>query len=79
MSCTNSQKEKAAILVIENKDENVVSIEAGKESERNKKNVKKGELATFVWDEALLSHNIEPVLIILLYHSNIIKNRLLLT
>lgn len=61
MSYTNNEKEKATILVIENKDENVAFIEAGKEHERNKKDVKKGELVTFVWDEALFSHNIEPV------------------
>ncbi len=39
MSYTNSEKEKATILVIENKDENVVTIEAGKETQRNKKNI----------------------------------------
>lgn len=61
MSFTNNEKERATILVIENKDENVAFIEAGKESERNKKSVRKGELVTFVWDEALFLHNIEPV------------------
>jgi hypothetical protein len=61
MSYTNSEKEKATILVIENKDENVVSIEAGKETQRNKKNIENGELVTFVWDEALFSHDINPV------------------
>ncbi|MBP1926710.1 hypothetical protein J2Z76_002580 [Sedimentibacter acidaminivorans] len=61
MSCTNSEKEKATILVIENKDENVVFIEAGKETQRNKKNVENGELVTFVWDEALFVHDIKPI------------------
>lgn len=61
MSCTNSEKEKATILVIENKDENVVFIEAGKETQRNKKNIENGELVTFVWDEALFVHDIKPI------------------
>ncbi|MDD4568856.1 MAG: hypothetical protein PHE70_01810 [Tepidanaerobacteraceae bacterium] len=61
MSYTNSEKEKATILVIENKDKNVVTIEAGKETQRNKRNIGNGELVTFVWDEALFSHDINPV------------------
>ena len=61
MSYTNSEKEKATILVIENRDENVVSIEVGKETQRNKKNIGNGELVTFVWDEALFPHDINPV------------------
>jgi hypothetical protein len=61
MSYTNSEKEKATILVVENKDENVAFIEAGKETQRNKKNIVNGKLVTFVWDEALFSHDINPV------------------
>lgn len=61
ISYTNSEKEKATILVIENRDENVASIEAGKEAQRNKKNIGNGELVTFVWDEALFLHDINPI------------------
>lgn len=61
MSFTNNEKERATILVIENKDENVAFIETGKESERKMKSVAKGEIVRFVWDEALFIHNIKPV------------------
>ena len=61
MSFTNNKHQIATILVIENKDENVVSIEAGKETQRNKKSIGAGELLTFVWDEVLFSHDINPV------------------
>lgn len=61
MSFTNNKNKKATILVIENEDEKVALIEAGKEFEREKKSVKKGDIVTFVWDEALYLHNIKPV------------------
>lgn len=61
MSYTNSEREKTTVLVIENKDEDVFSIESGKETQRNKKNIENGELVTFVWDEALFIHDINPV------------------
>lgn len=61
MSYTNSEKEKATIIVIENKDEDIVSIESGKVTQRNKKNIGNGELVTFVWDEALFSHDINLI------------------
>jgi len=61
MSYTNNEKEKATILVIENQDEDVAFIEAGKEFERNIKNAGKGEIVTFVWNEALFQQDIKPV------------------
>ncbi|MDY0236355.1 MAG: hypothetical protein RBR71_10015 [Gudongella sp.] len=61
MSYTNNEKEKATIVVIENNDEDVVSIESGKITQRNKKNIGNGELVTFVWDESLFPHDINPV------------------
>lgn len=61
MSYRNNEKEKATVLVIENKDENVVAIEAGKEAQRIRKNIENKELVTFVWDEALSLYDINPV------------------
>ncbi len=61
MSYTNSEKKKATIVVIENEDEDVVSIESGKVTQRNKKNIGNGELVIFIWDEALFPHDINPV------------------
>ncbi len=61
MSYTNNEKEKATILVIENQSEDIVFIEAGKEFERYKRNVVKGDLVTFVWNEALFQHDINPI------------------
>lgn len=62
MSYTNNNKEKATVLVIENKDEQVFSIDAGQEAiDRTKKNVSNEDMAIFAWDEALFLKDINPV------------------
>lgn len=61
MIYSNNEDKKATILVIENQNENIAFIEAGKQFDRYQKNVTKGELIIFVWNEALFQHDINPI------------------
>ncbi len=55
------EDQRGTVIVIDVMDEDVAYIEAGADLERERKEVKKGELIVFTWDSALFVHEIIPI------------------